>query len=263
MPSLINSYNFKDPDALAFINAAVISSVVQQNAINQLVLSLKGKGLWTKMNAIYPFVGGTASTHKWNLKNPLDTDAAYRLVFNGGWTHSSTGSDANGTNAYANTYFNLQSLVENDAHISIYQKNNYTPPGGASIDIGAFREGGSEGGAFIATEVVTNLSRGRMFLNALNYTSSDNRGYYIVKSDATDTKYYINNVNQSTIANSGNFPLESQNIYIGALNSSGNSSYYAAGLYAFASLGSGLTNTQATDLYTVVQTYQTALSRQI
>ena len=262
MPSLINSYNFKDPDALAFINAAVISSVVQQNAINQLVLNLKGKGLWTKMNAIYPFIGGTASTHKFNLKNPLDTNAAYRIVFNGGWTHSSTGAAANGTNAYADTYFNLQSLVQNDAHMSLYQTNNYAPPGGASIDIGAFREGPPEGGAFIATEVVTNLSRGRMFLNALDYTSSDNRGYYIVKSDATDTKYYINNVNQSTIANSGNFPLESKNIYIGALNTAG-ASYFAAGLYAFASLGSGLTNTQATDLYTVVQTYQTALSRQI
>lgn len=262
MPSLINSYNFKDPDALAFINAAVISSVVEQNAINQLVLSLKGKGLWTKMDAIYPFVGGTASTHKWNLRFPSDTNAAYRLVFNGGWTHSSTGATANGTNAYADTYLNLQSLVQNDAHMSIYQKNNYTPPGGASIDIGAFREGPPEGGAFIATEVVTNLSRGRMFLNALDYTSSDNRGYYILKSDATDTKYYINNVNQSTIANSGNFPLESKNIYIGAINTSG-AGYFAAGLYAFASLGSGLTNTQATDLYTVVQTYQTALSRQI
>jgi hypothetical protein len=53
------------------------------------------------MKAIYPFVGGTASTHKWNLTDPRDLDAAYRLSFSGGWTHNANGITGNGVNSYA------------------------------------------------------------------------------------------------------------------------------------------------------------------
>ncbi len=34
--------------------------------------------LWHKIPVIYPYVGGTPVAHKLNLRNPLDTDAAYR-----------------------------------------------------------------------------------------------------------------------------------------------------------------------------------------
>lgn len=46
-----------DPDAQAFITAASITDPTQQSAINQLVVDLKGYNVWTKMKAIYPFVG--------------------------------------------------------------------------------------------------------------------------------------------------------------------------------------------------------------
>ena len=52
-----------DPDAQAFITAASITNPTQQSAVNQLVVDLKGYGVWSKMKAIYPFVGGTASQH--------------------------------------------------------------------------------------------------------------------------------------------------------------------------------------------------------
>jgi hypothetical protein len=95
-----------DPDAQAFFTASGLTGATNLNAINQLVLDLKGYGIWTKMKAIYPMVGGTAALHKWNLKDPQDLDAAFRLVFNGGWTHSATGALPNGTNGWADTFFN-------------------------------------------------------------------------------------------------------------------------------------------------------------
>jgi hypothetical protein len=70
-----------DSDAQAFITATAITDTTQQNAIDALVIGLKTDLLWTKMLAVYPFVGGTATTCKYNLKNPLDTDAAFRLNF--------------------------------------------------------------------------------------------------------------------------------------------------------------------------------------
>lgn len=94
-----------DSNAQAFITAAGITNPTQQNAINTLVLGLKTDSLWTKMLAIYPFVGGTATSCKYNLKNPLDTDAAFRLNFVNAWTFSNNGIQPNGVDTYANTFF--------------------------------------------------------------------------------------------------------------------------------------------------------------
>jgi len=116
-----------DADAQAFIDAAAITDVTQQSAINTLVLDLKNYGIWTKMKAVYPFVGGTATTHKWNLKDPRDLNAAFRLVFSGGWTHSSTGALPNGTNAYADTFLNENTILTlNNEHLSYYSRTNNT-----------------------------------------------------------------------------------------------------------------------------------------
>ena len=124
-----------DADAQAFIDAAGITDATQQSAINTLVTDLKGYGIWTKMKAIYPFVGGTSSTHKWNLKDPRDLDAAFRLVFAGGITHSSTGALWNGTNGYANTYLSpATSLTTSSGHFSYYSRSN--PANAAQYEMG-------------------------------------------------------------------------------------------------------------------------------
>jgi hypothetical protein len=49
-----------DADAQAFITAAAITDPTQQAAINTLVVDLKGYNVWSKMKAIYPFLGSTA-----------------------------------------------------------------------------------------------------------------------------------------------------------------------------------------------------------
>jgi hypothetical protein len=96
------------------------------NAVNQLVLDLKAASIWTKMKAIYPFVGGTASLHKWNLKDPRDLDAAFRLTFFGGWTHTTNGAQGNGTNSYADSFFipSTQYSVIDNAALSVYSRTN-------------------------------------------------------------------------------------------------------------------------------------------
>ena len=116
-----------DADAQAFITAAAITDSTQQSAINTLVTDLKGYGIWTKMKALYPFVGGTASSHKFNLKDPRDLDAAYRLVFNGGGIHSSTGYAGNASNAWANTHlFAQNTLTNSNLHVSFYSRTAST-----------------------------------------------------------------------------------------------------------------------------------------
>jgi len=94
----------------AFLTATGISDATIISALNAMDTSLISAGLLPsgtgagKIKALYPFVGGTASTHKFNFINPSDTDAAFRLVFNGGFTHSASGCQPNGTNGWANTF---------------------------------------------------------------------------------------------------------------------------------------------------------------
>jgi hypothetical protein len=115
-----------DADALSFITAASISDLTQKTAINTLVTDLKTYNIWTKMKAIYPFVGGTAAQHRFNLKDPRTINAAFYLDFLGGGTHSANGYQPNGTTAYANTFFNPTTgySVNNSAHISYYSRTN-------------------------------------------------------------------------------------------------------------------------------------------
>ena len=87
----INSYAFGvsyDADAQAYITASGITSTDAKNSVNYLIVNLKSNNLWTKIQALYPFFGTTASMHKWNAKNPLDTNAAFRLSFTGTATFS-------------------------------------------------------------------------------------------------------------------------------------------------------------------------------
>ena len=129
-----------DPDAQAFLTAAAITDPTISGAINTLVVQMKANDIWTKMKAIYPMVGGTASTHKWNLKDPRDLDVAYRLTFYGGVSHSSIGIESNGTNAYADTYLNdLTHLSESNKSISIYLNNVIT----VGSPMGIISSGGS------------------------------------------------------------------------------------------------------------------------
>jgi hypothetical protein len=99
----------------AFLTATGITDQTIIDALNAMDNSLISAGLLPsgtgagKIKALYPFVGATAGTHKFNFVDPRDLDAAFRLTFNGGWTHNSNGVLPNGTNAYGDTFFNTLS----------------------------------------------------------------------------------------------------------------------------------------------------------
>ena len=245
-----------DTDAQAFITAAAITDPTQQAAINTLVVNLKGYNIWTKMKALYPFVGGTASTHKFNLKNPLDTDAAFRLVFNGGWTHSANGALPNGTNAYADTFLNDNTVnTLNNVHISVYSRTNTTTQ---SADISSY-----DG---------TNLTSIYPYLANAIYTMAHQTAVSAVTPFVNSLGLFIANRTNSTQL----FTFKNTTKYTSAFNSvaKSNNNFYLSrasattGNYsdrqlAFASIGDGLTDTEAANFYTAVQNFNTALARQV
>lgn len=119
------AYTDSDADASAFISAAGLTSSVHVSAIRRLVAAIKYEGLWSKLKAVYPLVGGSAAAHRFNLKDPRDTNDAYRLSFGGGWTHSSLGALPNGANGWANTNFVMSSVLSPySAAMGVYVQND-------------------------------------------------------------------------------------------------------------------------------------------
>ena len=181
MPKGINIFNFVpsvatpsvDPDAQAFLTAAAITDPTITSAIDTLVGQLKADSIWTKMKAIYPFVGGAAASHKFNLKDPRDLDAAFRLVFNGGITHDANGITGNGTNGYADTKIVLNTLSRDDNSGGIYSRTD--ADGGT--DFGMFNTPNE--GSFQLASKSTNLWYTRNGAVSLNSTSNtDSRGFF-------------------------------------------------------------------------------------
>jgi hypothetical protein len=253
-------------DAWAFLKAAGITSALQQRAVVQLVRDLKKAQLWTKMKAIYPFVGGTATSHKWNLKDPQDTDAAFRLTFSGGWTHSSNGADPNGTNAYANTQMQTDTLGLNSAHLSYYSRENVAS---SMFDIGA------SDAASVASGCIPNWGSGLGCLSRIGqafstiYTPTTTAHYHLVSANSTNTsRVYENGVykGQNTGARTS---LGVRYYYIGAVNQSspnqnnGVGNFYSSRQCAFATIGDGLTDAEASLLYQCVDRYQKTLGRAV
>jgi hypothetical protein len=262
---IINPYVFGaayDPDAQAFFTASGLTGATNLNAVNQLVLDLKAASIWTKMKAIYPMVGGTAALHKWNLKDPQDTNAAFRLVFLGGWTHSSNGALPNGTNGYADTFLTPNiSLSQNSTHVSYYSR---TQSNGTEIEIGS-ATANNFGDPRTLLEIRT---------SGITYYAVNSQGTYISYSDADSRAFYIGNRTASNVVNGWrnstkvatgttvSFGLSTRTFWLAALNS-GATPLYSTKQCAFASIGDGLTDTDAANFYTAVQAFNTTLARQV
>lgn len=249
-----------DPDASDFMRMSGITGT-DATAINTLVLDLKRANLWTALTAIYPFVGSTSSTQKWNLRYPIDSNDYLRLTFSGGWSHSANGALANGTNAFANTNLGTQSCSTVNWACSVYIRNNYTPAA-AAVDIGAYDENANYG-TFIAAQLSIGTARARAWQTAMDFSTTDERGMWLVTSNGTTGSFYLNGNLVASSAQSGSLP-NNPTISIGALNRvSGGNAYYSAAEYAFATLGPALTAQQTANLYNIVQKYQTNLGRQV
>lgn len=243
-----------DSNASAFFVATGITDPTIQEAINTLCVDLKKYGVFDKMKAIYPFVGGTATTHKFNLVNPLDTNAAFRLSFNGGWTHDANGATPNGTNGYADTFLTSSAnLGLNSTHVSIYSRTDTakTAPAIANA-IGAST---SEVSMWLKDTNLLSLRVNNPVVSQLTNTNST--GYYIGnRNSSTQLSIFKNNTKTTFTQNSNS--LNSVNFRIGAFHV-----FYDNKQYAFATIGNGLTDTEASNLYTAVQAFQTTLGRQV
>ena len=244
-----------DVDAQAFITAANITNGIQKIAIYRLVTDLKGYNIWTKFKAIYPVVGGTAASHAVNLKTP----GTYNLSFTGVWTHSSTGMTP--TSAYANTGIVPSTVLNlNNTHLSFYSRTDSNNT--LNYDIGSYSPTVYNLIILRDNNIYYNLFNTTQGVNS-NVSNTSSLGFFNGNRTASNVDTAFKNGVKIINGTSASSSRPTVAIFIGALNANGTPLYYSTKQCAFASIGDGLTDTEAANFYTAVQRYQILLNRQV
>jgi hypothetical protein len=257
------------PNVMALANAmsadGYAASRARIDACNNFVYSLIGNGLWDKMDAVYPFLGGTtAITHKWNLKNVIDTDAAFRIAWSGaGFTFTEAGGKSSGAaGTFGNTFYTPSinqantSSVHLSAYINVAPTVNSTAVMGVSGNLAAslaFQIVRASVGSLGAT---INARNGTDFITSGVATAGFYNG---VRPASNSTILYRNGISVASNAG-GVVSVPTSSVYL--FNRNANLLASNAGI-CFASLGSALTARESLVFYNLVQAFQTSLGRAI
>ena len=241
----------------AWIAATSETNTTIISALNTLETDLTTYGLTAKIKALYPFCGGTASKHKFNFLDARDLDAAFRLTFNGGWTHASTGSTPNGTNAYANTYLiPSTSLSQNNAGMGFYNRTNTSYAGAHGTRVGNNFEIFPRwtDGSFYCYINDSGAGFGGAIAGSSGFIQGSRTGSNSIRLNRNTTQY------TGTQASTG-IPYGS--FWIGASNNNATGIYFDNRELALFYISEGFNNTEMQNFYTAVQAFQTTLSRQV
>lgn len=245
-----------DADAFAFFErTGGTLSVLEQQAINQLVLDLKSYGIWAFMKAIYPMVGASAAACAQNLRS-----SSFTGVFNGGWTFSSTGVTGNGTNGFFDTLFVISDNLSFDSQsYTIYK---------ASVQNATIAEFGVNLGDNTGTGLYLKDGYGHIntFITNQVFSSSLIAGNYILnRPNGTTKKLFRNGVLFETRSDTAlNLNYGTRRLYLSGRNDNNAGAVLVSNTQTrFFSIGDGLTDTQANNFYTAIQAFQTTLGRQV
>jgi hypothetical protein len=239
-------------DAQKFIDSSGIIDLVQKHALNNLVKKLKDSSLWTKFIAVYPMIGATEATTKWNLKDPRNLDIAYRLSFKGAPVYSNAGVLFPTTADYANTHLSDTVLTYNDNSISYYSGTQNTVNG---YDMGCYDSGLPANEMAIYNSVDAS--------NWFGYYDFAPRpastvGLFMFSATASNVTSYQNGIvkNSSSVA-----PVPGSTGYAILIGIVSGASSGGMRQCELATIGKGLTNAEALTFYNIVHNFETTLGR--
>lgn len=244
-----------DQEALTFINTAGITDNNQQIAINDLVIELKKANLWSKMVAFYPFIGGTADKHKYNLKNP----SKHIISFPSGTRHDTYGVTMYSYSAYMN--ISTSDLTNNikDIHLAVYIRNHANTDN--TKDIGQANSSVSNicsMRACFSTSGTTYFDNGNEGSGRLSAYVGNAAGFTVDNQLSGQESIFKNGIKLTTKTYSPS------NISTGFyLSGYYDTPDYNSRVYSLASIGYGLTDSEQATFYTIIQKYQKSLNRAV
>ena len=246
-----------DPDAATFLTINDYALEIYESAINTFVKSLKETNLWTAYSALYPLLSDginetRANQVKYNLINPIDSDAAYRLSFSGGVTYTSSGVLFGGVNGFASTFLSPSALGQNSLHLSVYSLTNTS---GTLNDIGSQDNPLTSSSVLLIRDGTNNLTSRVNQSSSNSVANATSLGLYTINRTASNvvnvwrgnTKI-INTTTASATPN--NF-----DIYLGARNDGGTATLFSNREYGFASIGRGLTDDEVYNASIIIQRF--------
>ena len=255
---LASSIGQFDADAVAFFDRVTTAggslSTTEKTAVNTLVIQMKTDGVWTKMKAIYPMVGANAAACAQNLRSSSFTGS-----FTSGWTFASTGVTPNGSSAYMDTKVQMQQLSNLTNSLSVYMREDVGSGKYAFIGV-------SDNLATRYTILGVDLTVAYYNSYNANFLCTANiakTGFLLGTYISGTEKLFRNGVNQKTQTTTTTASTSTLPYYIGCFNRDGTANQYINKEIAFASIGDGLTDTEASDFYDAVQAFQTTLSRNV
>jgi hypothetical protein len=251
-------YTIIDSDAQAGVTAAGITDDTLKQAADELIIDIKAissGAVWTALRVIYLFIGGNASAHAVNWKNP----GTHNGTMNGTITHDANGVLGNGTTGYINTNFNQSTHgADDDEHLSLYSRTNL----GASGSLAGVVDSGSNGTLF---NPFTGTNRTTRSQNNASETvaETDSLGYSSLNRTASTGYRFRRNGTNTNITATGNTAPLNLNFYLLCRNNNGTAGNFVARNLAWAAIGRGLSEADDGSLRTAVQDFQTFLGRQV
>ena len=262
------------PLTTAFIAATGVTGSVLQNALNDFETGLATYSLTTSnFAAIYPLVGGTSDTCKYNF---IDT-SLYTLSYTGSISFNNTGIQAAGSpkDGRAGTVSFKEISVA--SYCSYYYVTTYVAnASGFESPIGANPDYTTGPGTLTqyylqwngATQLVhpcnVDTGDGNGSINSGYTAMSGNGGYALSRTSTSDLRAYVNGTqsggtNTTVLSNRNYANGPNQPLHI--LSRQNNSVTTTQSRLGWASVGPGLNSTQMSNYHTLVVAFQTALSR--
>lgn len=274
-----------DPDTVAFLTAAAISDPTITTAVDGLVVALKTAGLWSKLRAVWPMVGGTGASHKFNLKDPRDLHAAHRLTYHINTAadlydagnlmpvvHTASGLHPTLGGGYADTHLNPSLHLGSPASTTLAYYSTADSFGGAPAndytEMGCYDAATGKRFHLIIRYDGNTFYFGQHETTVTGASNADARGLFVgtrlTEADTVNRQVgYKNGVRLTATAGSATAPVQpafDRSVWIGGINSYDGHTDRPCG---FAAIGDGLTQAENADLYAAVQAFQTTLGRQV
>ena len=253
---------FYDTDAADFFVRASISDATQKAAVDFLAKTLKRENLWTNNAVIYPFVGGSSSTHAYNLIN-----SSYTITWAGGSppTHNANGITGT-TSGYGRTGFvpstALGAQGRTNCFMAVY--NRTATPVNSGRFIGCT---GTSGGRFALMRNGTTFGYDGP-MSSIGPASGpsaagDWRGFIGIGRDATQNdQLWITTRSAVTVTSHASEAVAADEVYLLSRNAGGSFDATDANI-AYASMGWSFTETQWATYRDIVQQYETLLGRNV
>jgi hypothetical protein len=250
-------------DALNADPSGVKLTQQERYAVHFLVRGLKGikdtgqtQNVWERTPVLYPVVGGSAFKHKFNAKNPADTNEAFRLLFSGGWSHSNSGALPNGVNTMADTFY-IPTLTENGG-FGYYSGTN---------SIGNECEVDNENGT-PRYYLYTGFTGNRAYFDYhasgadVNAVVTDSLGFYYGDLNGTTATLYKQGVSIVTGTIQKSTTQKTNSIKLGARwQSTGYDRFSKKSMRLFIQTNAALTVNEVAQLNFLINHYQSILSR--